>query len=66
MTTRKLDEIASTLDDASTVVEELQTDPGDTDEKLDELHDTLEHASDTIDEIGDSDTIDESGDKADE
>jgi hypothetical protein len=54
MTSRKLDELASNIDDASTVVEELQVDPdADTDEKLDELHDTLEHASDTIDEIGD-------------
>ena len=54
MTSRKLDELASNIDDASMVVEELQVDSdADTDEKLDELHDTLEHASDTIDEIGD-------------
>jgi hypothetical protein len=52
MTSRKLDELASNIDDASMVVEELQDDP-DTDphEKLEELHHTLEHASDTIDEI---------------
>jgi hypothetical protein len=54
MTSRKLDELASNIDDAATVVEELQVEPdADTDEKLDELHDILEHASDRIDEIGD-------------
>ena len=54
MTSRQFNELASNIDDASTVVEELQIDPGaDTGEKLDELHDMLEYASDTIDEIGD-------------
>ena len=54
MTSRKLDEIASDIDDASTVVEELQVDPdADPGEKLDELQDILEHASDAIDEIDD-------------
>jgi hypothetical protein len=54
MTSRRLDELASDVDDASTVVEELQSDP-DTDrsEKLEELDATLQHASDTIDEIDD-------------
>lgn len=52
MTSRTLDELASSIDDASLVVEELQDDPvNDPHEKLEELHDTLEHASDTIDEI---------------
>jgi hypothetical protein len=52
MTSRKLDEIASDIDDASRVVEELQVDPDtDGDEKLAELHKTLEHATDTIEEI---------------
>jgi D-mannonate dehydratase len=52
MSSRKLDEIATDVDDASTIAEELQGDPGvETDEKLDELHEALEHASDTIDEL---------------
>ena len=52
MNPRKIDKVATDIDDASTVVEELQVDPGaDTKNKLDELHDTLEHASDTIDDI---------------
>ena len=55
MSSRKLDELAADIDEASTVVEELQTganpDAGATDEKLDELHKTLEDASDTIEEI---------------
>ena len=51
MTSRTLDELASSIDDASMVVEELQDDSAtDPQEKLEELHDTLEHASDTIDE----------------
>jgi len=52
MSSRKLDELASDIDDAKTTVDELQNDP-DThrDEKLDELHNTLEHASDKIDEV---------------
>jgi hypothetical protein len=54
MSSRKLDELASDIDDASLTVEELQDVP-DTDmrEKLDELHKTLEDASDTIDELED-------------
>jgi hypothetical protein len=54
MSSRKLDELAADIDDASTVVEELQNDAdpdADVDEKLDELHETLEDASDTIDEM---------------
>ena len=47
---RVIDIVATDIDDASIVVEELQNEPDvDTDEKLDELHDTLEHAADTID-----------------
>jgi hypothetical protein len=62
MTSRKLNEVAAAIDDASTVVEELQdsvpeeppVDPdADAAEKLEELHEILEHASDTVDEIGD-------------
>ena len=54
MTSRKLDELASDIDEASTVVDELKfTRNADTGEKLDELHDALEQASYTIDEIGD-------------
>ena len=56
MAPRKLDKIASDLDDASTVVEELQDDPKhDPGEKLEELHKTLEDASDTMDELADQD-----------
>ena len=56
MSSRKLDELATDIDDASLTVEELQDVP-DTDmsEKLDELHKTLEDASDTIDELHDED-----------
>ena len=55
MTSRKLDELAVDIDDATTVVEELQVGPNagtDAGEKLDELRDTLQSASDAIDEIG--------------
>ena len=56
MSSRKLDEVSTDLDDASIVVEELQDDPeADAPEKLEELHKTLEGASDTIDEIQDKD-----------
>ena len=56
MANPKFDELAVDIDDASTLVEELQVDPdADADEKLDDLHKTLEHASDIIDEIGDED-----------
>jgi hypothetical protein len=52
MTSRKIDEVATDIDDASTVVEELQEDPYvDTNDKLDELHDTLEHASDALEDV---------------
>ena len=52
MTSHKFDDVASDIDDASMVVEELQVDRDvDGDEKLDELHKTLEHATDMIDEI---------------
>ena len=59
MKSRKFDDLASDIDDASTVVEELQVDPdADGDEKLDELHKTLEHATDMIEEIGEKDDKD--------
>jgi hypothetical protein len=52
MTSRKIQEVAADIDDAFTVVEELQAEPDvDTRDKLDELHDTLERASDTIDDV---------------
>jgi len=42
MSSRKLDELAAEIDDASVTVEELQDDPGtDTDEKLSELQEAL-------------------------
>ena len=54
MTSRKLDELASDIDEAATVVEELQFARNvDASEKLGELHDVLEEASDTIDQISD-------------
>ena len=54
MTSRKFDELASNIDDASTVVEELKDAPEtNTGEKLDELQDTLKQATETIDEISD-------------
>jgi hypothetical protein len=56
MSSRKLDEVSTDLNDASIVVEELQDDPEtDAPEKLEELHKTLEDASDTMDEIQDKD-----------
>jgi hypothetical protein len=56
MSSRKLDELATDVDDASLTVEELQNAPTtDVQEKLDELHKTLEDASDTIDDLGDGD-----------
>jgi hypothetical protein len=56
MTSREFDELASDIDDASTVVEELQDDhDANAGKKLEELHDTLEHASDMIDWIAHKD-----------
>jgi hypothetical protein len=56
MTFRKFDHLASDIDEASSIVEELQIDrDAGGDEKLDELHKTLEHATDMIDEIGEKD-----------
>jgi uncharacterized phage infection (PIP) family protein YhgE len=55
MASRKVDELASDLDDASTVVEELKDEPEtDAEEKLDELQETLKRATDTIEEISDT------------
>ena len=52
MSSRKLNEIASDVDDASEVVEELQAEPDvDTDEKLGEIKKTLEDASNMLDEL---------------
>ena len=54
MSSRKLDELASDVDDAADVVEELQAEPDvDASEKLDELKQTLEEASDMLDELND-------------
>ena len=54
MSSRKLDELASDVDDAAMVVEELQAEPGvDASEKLRELKKTLEDASDAVDELHD-------------
>ena len=54
MSSRKLNELATDIDDAATVVEELQAEPDvDASEKLDELKTTLEDASDVLDELHD-------------
>ena len=54
MSTRKLEELATDVDDAAEVVEELQAEPEvDAAERLDELRKTLEEASDTLDELHD-------------
>jgi len=54
MSTRKLEELATDVDDAADVVEELQAEPDvDASEKLDELMKALEEASDTLDELHD-------------
>jgi hypothetical protein len=56
MSSRKLDELASDVDDAAEVVEELQDEPEvDASEKLGELKKTLEDASDMLDELHDED-----------
>jgi uncharacterized protein YukE len=62
MTSRKINEAATDIDDASETVDELRAQPNldvDTTDKLDELHETLEHAADTLDEA------DENADKND-
>jgi ElaB/YqjD/DUF883 family membrane-anchored ribosome-binding protein len=47
---RKLDELATDVDDATSVLEELLDDPSiSTQDKLEELHDKLEQASEAID-----------------
>lgn len=57
MSSRKLDELATDIDDARTTVDELQADPDtDRDEKLDDLQKTLEHASDATDDLDNKDT----------
>jgi hypothetical protein len=54
MSSRKLDELATDVDDAAEVVEELQAEPeGDVSEKLSELKETLDDASDALDELND-------------
>jgi len=54
MSSRKLDELASDVDDAAMVVEELQAEPDvDPSERLRELKKTLEDASDAVDALHD-------------
>ena len=55
MISHKIDEVSADIDDAATVVEELQIEPDADTERLDELEDTLKNASDTIDEISEED-----------
>ena len=62
MSPRKIDEVASDIDDASDTLDELQAEPGhtvDTTEKLDELQEALQHASETLDDIDNGDPVDE-------
>jgi len=57
MVSRKLDEIAADIEDATTDVEELQGDPHSdpkAGEKLGKLRETLEDASDAINEISEA------------
>jgi hypothetical protein len=53
MSNRRLDELATDVDDATDVLEELQQDDAgvNTADKLKELHDKLEQASEAIDEL---------------
>jgi hypothetical protein len=54
MSNRKLDELATDVDDATSVLEELQDDPSvSAQDKLEELHDKLEQASAAIDLLED-------------
>ena len=54
MSSRKLNELANDVDEAATVVEELQAEPDvDVSEKLEELKTALEDASDVLDELQD-------------
>jgi hypothetical protein len=56
MSSRKLDELATDVDDAATVVSELKDDPTvDATEKLDELADALEHATEAVDDLSEDD-----------
>jgi hypothetical protein len=52
MSNRTPDELATDVEDARSVLEELQDDPSiDTQDKLRELHDKLEQASEAIDRM---------------
>ena len=56
MTSQKTtDDVASNIDEASTVVEELQSDPcaEDGDDKLREIHEALDEATEMIEEMDD-------------
>jgi len=54
MSNRTLDELATDVEDATSVLEELQDDPGlNTQDKLGELHDKLEQASQAIERLED-------------
>ena len=52
MSSRKLDELATDIDDAKTTADELADASGtDRNDKLEELDKTLEHAKDTVDDL---------------
>lgn len=58
MASRKVDKLATNVDDALEIVDELKYDPDDSD-KLDELHETLVDAQDTIDGVDEEEDEDE-------
>ena len=53
MSSRNIGKVATNVDDALEIVEELQDEPDA--EKLDELHETLEEAQDMIDRVEETD-----------
>ena len=56
VSSRKLAELASDIDEAETVVEELEAEPDhDVPDKLDELKGALEDASEALDELQNED-----------
>ena len=52
MASRKIDELATDIDDAKTTVDELaDASDADRDDKLEELNKTLDHAKDAVDDL---------------
>lgn len=62
MTSRKINEAASDIDDASDTIDELRAKPNldaETTDMLDELHNSLEHASDSLDDAAEAAEIED-------